>query len=241
MPRLAYDLHIHSCLSPCGNDDMTPADIVGMAALKGLDVIALTDHGSAKNCPALFKCAQEYGITAIAGLEVSTAEEIHVVCLMPNLERALDFGEVIYSKLPPIIDRKGIFGQQLVLDADEKLVERVPHLLSNATSIGFDELYDLVGDYGGLFIPAHIDRPSYSILSQLGYIPPDSRFACAELRDIGKLSKLCEGNPYLNNCNIITSSDAHQLCDINEATNFIEAKSRSVADILDALGQLQVT
>ena len=49
--KLYYDLHLHSCLSPCGSDDMTPADLAAMCALAGLDVVALTDHNTAVTAP----------------------------------------------------------------------------------------------------------------------------------------------------------------------------------------------
>lgn len=107
MPEFAYDLHIHSCLSPCGDEDMTPANIVGMAALKGLDVIALTDHNSCKNCPAIMKAAQEYGISVIPGMELTTMEEVHVLCLFPELSRAMDFDAYVYERLLPFPNREG--------------------------------------------------------------------------------------------------------------------------------------
>ena len=97
MVDLSYDLHIHSCLSPCGDDDMTPGNIVGMAAIKGLDVIAVTDHNSCKNCPAVLKLAQEYGVMAIPGMEINTSEEVHAVCLFPELSQAMDFDAYVLS------------------------------------------------------------------------------------------------------------------------------------------------
>ena len=112
MIPLYYDLHLHSCLSPCGDDDMTPANIVGMAAVKGLDVIALTDHNSCKNCPAAMKHGEEYGVTVIPGMELTTSEEVHVVCLFPELNDALDFDQYVYERILPIKNKKNIFGEQ---------------------------------------------------------------------------------------------------------------------------------
>lgn len=108
MTELAYDLHIHSCLSPCGDDDMTPANIAGMAALKGLDAVALTDHNSCKNCPAFLAAAKEYGIIGIPGMELTTSEEVHAVCLFPELYQAMEFDRFVYSRLIKVKNRPEI-------------------------------------------------------------------------------------------------------------------------------------
>ena len=237
MLRLSYDLHIHSCLSPCAEDDMTPSNIVAMAALKGLDIIAISDHCSARNCPALFELAGQYGIIPIAAMEVSTHEEIHCLCLMPTLESALALDEIVYSRLPAIKDEKGIFGKQIIVDKDENITGNVAHLLWNATTIGFDELYSIVHSLGGILIPAHIDRKSASIISQLGFIPPDSDFTCVEVKDISRIPELASANPILKKMNIITNSDAHSLGDINEAINFINVKSGGIEDIFHAISR----
>ena len=96
MQELFYDLHLHSCLSPCGDDESTPGNIVGMSVVKGLQVIALTDHNTCKNCPAFLKIAADFGITAIPGMELTTAEEVHVVCLFPTLEDAMAFEKPLW-------------------------------------------------------------------------------------------------------------------------------------------------
>lgn len=226
---------MHSCLSPCGDDDMTPSNIVGMAALKGLDVIALTDHSSCKNCPAIMKQADEYGVTVLAGMELTTAEEVHVVCLFPSLEAALAWDSYVYEKLPNFPNSEKIFGKQQVLDENDSIVATEPKLLINATEITFDEVYDLLKGYGGLMLPAHIDKSANSLISNLGFIPPDSKFTCAEVKHIGFLDKLIAANPYLASCNILSDSDAHYLGDISEQTNFLNATSKNPADILKAI------
>ena len=197
MVRLSYDLHIHSCLSPCGDDDMLPSNIVGMAALKELDVIAVTDHNSCLNCPAVMKLAEAYGVTAIPGMELTTAEEVHVVCLFPTLEKALEFSEYVYSKLLPFPNDETVFGKQQIVDEDDNVVGKVENLLINATDIYFYELYDLLKEYDGLMIPAHVDKSANSLLSNLGFIPPDSRFKTAEIKHIGFMEDILEKNPYL--------------------------------------------
>ena len=108
MAALYYDLHIHSCLSPCGNDDMTPYNIVGMAAVKGLDVIAVTDHNTCRNCPAVLAAAKEYGILALCGMELTTSEEVHAVCLFAELSQALAFDAYVYPRILDVKNREDI-------------------------------------------------------------------------------------------------------------------------------------
>ena len=235
MIGLFYDLHMHSCLSPCGDDDMTPGNLVGMAAVKGLDVIALTDHNSCKNCPAAMKHGEEYGVIVIPGMELTTSEEVHVVCLFPTLEDALAFDAYVYEHLLPVKNKEHIFGKQQIMNEYDQEIGRVEYLLINATDISFDAAYDLVASYNGIAYPAHIDKSTTSLLSNLGFIPPDSKFKCAEVKNLENLHRLKRENPYLNGCKIVSSSDAHYLWDINEANLQIFAESKEIKDILKAL------
>lgn len=237
MLSLSYDLHLHSCLSPCGDVDMTPSNIVGMAIVKGLDVIALTDHNSCRNCEAALEVANEYGITLICGMELTTEEEVHVVCLFPTLEKAMAWDKFVYSRLIKVPNKPEIFGEQCVLSSNDKIIAHEPFLLINATTIMFEEAFGLVREYGGIAFPAHIDKNANSLFSNLGFIPPNSTFKCVELKNIEKFTSLSEsnGNEYLNKCRVITNSDAHYLCDINEPVNYLHAESKSVKDILTAL------
>lgn len=237
MLKLYYDLHIHSCLSPCGDDDMLPSNIVGMAALKGLDVIALADHNSCKNCPAVMELAKEYGITAIPGMELTTSEEVHVVCLFPSLENAMNFDSFVHKKLPQIKNDEKIFGKQQICDKDDNITGTEEFLLINATEINFDEVFDVVSEFGGIMIPAHIDKSANSLISNLGFIPPDSKFTCAEVKHTGFLDKLCEQHSFLKNCKIISDSDAHYLENINEPAHYIYSETKEITDILNALKQ----
>ncbi len=235
MIPLYYDLHIHSCLSPCGDDDMTPANIAGMAAVKGLDVIALTDHNSCKNCPAILKHGEEYGITVIPGMELTTAEEVHVVCLFPALGDAMAFDGYVYERLLPIKNREDIFGKQQIMDADDQVTGNVERLLIGATDISFDQVFGLVEAYRGIAYPAHIDKSTTSLLSNLGFVPPDSSFTCAEISTFDHLHQIQKEHPYFLQCKMLSSSDAHYLEDIREPDYQIYAKSRAAKDILEGL------
>ena len=235
MIPLFYDLHIHSCLSPCGDSDMTPANIAGMAAVKGLDVIALTDHNSCRNCAAAMAAGREYGVTVIPGMELTTQEEVHVVCLFPELKAALEFDAMVYARLQRIENKPEIFGEQLLYNEQDTIIGREPYLLINATDITFDEVSDRTAEYGGIMIPAHIDKNANSLIANLGFIPPDSRFTCAELKNMSNLHRLRREHPYLNGCKIITNSDAHYLEQINEPIHTLYAEECSIRSVLDAL------
>lgn len=238
MHKLSYDLHIHSCLSPCGDEDMTPANIVGMAALKELDIIAVTDHNSCKNCPAVLALAEQYRIIALPGMELCTLEEIHVLCLFAELSDAMRFDEYVSSKLIKVPNNEKIFGKQEIYNAEDEKTGEEPYLLINAADIPFDVLGALMKEYHGVYIPAHMDKSSNSLLSNLGFIPPDADFATAELADPSRLDKLAVFNPYLKQCNIITNSDAHNLETINEPVYFLDCIGRNRNDIINALSEI---
>ena len=177
MRKYYYDLHTHSCLSPCGSEENTPTNIAGMAKLAGLDIIALTDHNSSKNCPAFFEAARAYGIVPVAGMELTTSEDIHAVCLFENLEDAMRFDREIDSRRMKIPNRPDIFGEQVILDSDENVIGRVDSLLTVATDISIDGLREITECFNGVCYPAHIDRDANGIIAVLGTIPEDANFA----------------------------------------------------------------
>lgn len=214
---------------------MTPANIAGMAAVKGLDVIALTDHNTSKNCPAFLKMAESFGVIAIPGMELCTSEDVHVVCLFPDLYAAMDFDAYVYDKMFKIKNKEAIFGEQLLYNEKDEIIGHEPNLLLANAAIHFEEVFDLTEERGGIMIPAHIDKSANSLISNLGFVPPDSRFLCAELKNLSNLSRLRAENPYLEACQIITNSDAHYLEHIHEPVNFLEASGKRIPDILSAL------
>lgn len=220
MSRYYYDLHIHSCLSPCGDNDNTPNNIVGMGVLAGLQVMALTDHNTCKNCPAFFTAAKKQGIIPIAGMELTTAEEIHMVCLFPTLEDAMAFDKEVETRRVLIPNRKDIFGEQWILDGDDNLIGEEPFLLSNATTISLEESVPLAEKYHGVCFPAHIDREANGILAVLGSFPPSPQFSCVELHDGAKATELAARMP--KDVKTVVGSDAHYLWDIRDKDRFID-------------------
>lgn len=233
--NLFYDLHLHSCLSPCGSEDMTPYNIVGMAALKGLDVIAVTDHNSCKNCPAVLSAAEEYEMLAIPGMELTTSEEVHAVCLFQDLKAAMEFDAFVSNKLLPVKNRECIFGKQEIYNCHDQVCGHVENLLINSTEISFDRLWDLVRSYNGVMFPAHIDKTSNSLISNLGFIPECSKFRTAELKDLSLLHTIKKKNPYLKCCIILNNSDAHYLEDIREPYLTLNVKERTAEAVVNAL------
>ncbi len=238
MIPLFYDLHLHSCLSPCGDDDMTPSNIVGMSALKGLDVIAITDHNSCKNCAAAISCGGTYGITVIPGMELCTCEEVHVLCLFPTLDNALAFDTYVSNHLPSIPNQVQLFGKQQIYNENDVITGTVDHLLINATDIPFYKVSTVISRFHGIWIPAHIDKKTTSVISNLGFIPSDSTFSCFELHDMTQQYRLKKDNPYLNSCNIICNSDAHYLSDIHEPQYQLHASSNTPQDVLISLTKM---
>ncbi len=219
MTEYFYDLHIHSALSPCADNDMTPNNIAGMAAIKGLSVLALTDHNSAKNCPAFFEACRRQGIIAIAGMELSTAEDIHLVCLFPELDAAMRFDAEIEKHLMPIANRTDIFGEQLILDGEDEPIGEFGTLLISATDLPIDEAIAIAKSYGAHVHPAHIDRESNGIVAILGDIPSEYGFKVFELRERESLQGLLPTVEELSERNVLVCSDAHHLWDISEAEN----------------------
>ena len=237
--RYSYDLHNHSCLSPCADNDSTPNNIAGMAYLSGIKIVALTDHNSAKNCPAFFEAAKRYGIIPIAGMELTTSEDIHLVCLFEEIDSALNFDQYLQQRRVLIKNRTDIFGDQLILDGNDEVIGKDEHLLPNATTISLDEAPELVKSYGGICYPAHIDRDANGIIAILGTIPPTPIFSCFEVRDADTITEYKEKYG-LSNKLFVANSDSHYLTDINETNNFFEldVASDSPDEIRKALFKL---
>lgn len=221
MAKFYYDLHTHSCLSPCGDDDNTPNNIAGMAALSELNIVALTDHNSAKNCPAFYTAAEKYGIIPVAGMELTTAEDIHVVCLFENLSDALKFDEYVENNRFLIKNKPEFFGEQLILDGDDNVIGKEPNLLTNASFISIMDVKSVVEGFNGVAYPAHIDRDSNGIIAILGNIPPDTDFDYFELHDSEKIDEYSK-KYNIDKSKFIVDSDAHYLTSIKDKENFFE-------------------
>lgn len=222
MNRYYYDFHIHSCLSPCADDDMTPNNIAGMASLAGLQIVALTDHNTSKNCPAFFEAAKKNGIIPIAGMELTTAEDIHVVCLFPDLKESDEFDRYVSLHRMKVPNRPDIFGEQLIMNGSDEIIGRDEFYLPAATDIMIDDVPALVKAFGGVCWPAHVDRDANGIIAALGTFPDIKGFSCAEFYDSEKTESYLLLYPELKKRRHIISSDAHYLWDIRDKSAYLE-------------------
>ncbi|MDR1307255.1 MAG: PHP domain-containing protein [Treponema sp.] len=208
---LLADLHNHSCLSPCGSLDLSPRVLAEAAAARGVQVLALTDHNTSRNCPAFAFHCRRLGIIPLYGLEVTTQEEIHMVTLFASLKAALEFGDYIYSIITPFPNDPEKTGDQVYVDADDNIEGELEYFLPSAADIGVDALGARAAGYAGFVIPAHVDRPAFSMSSQLGVVVPGP-WAAVECVRIPPLSEM--GNPASPPLDtlgfpLVTASDAH--------------------------------
>jgi len=230
-----YDLHIHSCLSPCGDMDMTPYNLVNMSALNGIEVIALTDHNTSKNCPAAMKAGEEAGVLVIPGMELTTAEEAHIVCLFDDVDKALAFSDYVYEKLPDVKNKSEVFGQQIIMDHEDRALGSLDKLLITATTISVMDVERIVKEHDGFCFPAHIDRNSYSIISSLGDIPPECGFITAEISKSGDDLALMDTHPILKDMRIVHSSDAHYLTDLADPIHKLNVSEATAKAVIESL------
>ncbi|MDR1570003.1 MAG: hypothetical protein LBS72_05895 [Oscillospiraceae bacterium] len=228
--KVPVDLHIHSCLSPCANDDMTPGNIAGMAALAGIRILAVTDHNCALNLPACEIAAQALGLQLLPGLEVTTREEAHCLCYFTTVENALNFGERIEAALGDAMNLPRLFGNQYVMNAADIITASVPKLLIQSTKLTLDELDSLARAHGGLLVPAHINRGSNGLLQCLGFLPDSPRFAALEVSPTAP-APLCD----LRGHHILNSSDAHRLDAILEPAQYLELAEATTAALFDLM------
>ena len=220
--NIAVDLHMHSCLSPCGDELMTPNNIVNMALIKQLDAIAVCDHNTARQLPAVAAVAEEAGLTLLPGIEITTAEEVHLLSYFSTVEAALEFSDYIYAHLPPIPNRAEFFGVQQLMDAEDEPTGEEPRLLLTALDLTLGELTRDINAAGGLAVPAHINRGSNGLLIALGLLPTDARFAALELSNASP-APACDLGAY----KLLYSSDAHYLENISEREHFLNVPDGS--------------
>lgn len=226
---VTYDLHIHSVLSPCGSEDMTPNNIVNMARLKELEVITVTDHNSAENAPAIERLAMDAGLVFVPGVEMTTAEEVHVLAYFGSAREAVAFGRLIYSLLPDIPNNEALFGPQWIMNEYDERVGLREKLLIGALPYDFSACCSLAREHGGVVVPAHVNKKTNSVLGNLGFFPDDCQFGTIEVRPELATDRV---PPHFRR---ISSSDAHYLEFISEPDWKLEVSSCSARGVLEAL------
>ncbi len=229
---LKADLHIHTCLSPCTELDMSPQEILAAAQKKGMDIIGICDHNSSENSPAVVTAAQKMPISVIPGLEVTSQEEVHILALFDTVERALNLQEQVYENLPGENDEKA-FGRQVVVNEKEEVEGFSNRLLIGATTIPLEEVIRLIHSFGGIAIASHIDREAFSIIGQLGFIPKNLALDALEISPRMSFEEAIK--TYVYDYPITCSSDAHYPDDIGKGYTSFLLEEGSLAEIKKAL------
>ncbi|MEJ5360162.1 MAG: PHP domain-containing protein [Desulfobacterales bacterium] len=234
LQTFAADLHIHSCLSPCGEWEMSPARIIRRAREAGLDLIAVCDHNSCENAGALQRAGRREGVTVLAGLEVCSREEVHVLALFPELDAGLALQAWVYEGLEGE-NRPELFGWQVVADENDEVLGENPRLLIGATRWGLAEIVRRTRGLSGLTIAAHVDRPAHGILNQLGFIPQEPAFDAVEVSWRVPRGEARSRFPAIGALPCITASDAHTLADIGRARMRLRLAAPSLEELRLAL------
>jgi predicted metal-dependent phosphoesterase TrpH len=224
------DMHIHTCLSPCADLEMSPMNIVKEAKRKGLDIIGICDHNSAENFPAVEKTGKNVGLKVIGGIEITSREEVHVLGLFENEEDLFFMQEAVYSKLHGINDEKR-YGLQVVANENDEVLSFNNRLLIGATELSIEEVVDLIHKYNGIAIAAHVDRDGFSIIANLGFIPEGLELDALEIIDAEKRDNINTGKNFV----FISSSDAHFINDIGKRYTCFLMKEHTFEEIRKCL------
>ncbi|HRW63573.1 MAG TPA: PHP domain-containing protein [Bacteroidales bacterium] len=229
------DLHTHTVLSPCGDLEMSPANIVMQAKKKGIEILGITDHNSTKNCKVVEQVAKESGIFILKGVEITTKEEAHCLAFFEKDEELDEFQDYLDRHITKIKNDVKKFGYQVVVDEEENITEQIDWLLISALDVGIQEIEKQVHKLNGLFIPAHIDRARNSLLSQLGFVPADLNADALEISKNTKKNEFLIQNNYLADYCFIQSSDAHFVNNIGDVSTLFRLKEKSFEEIRMAL------
>jgi 3',5'-nucleoside bisphosphate phosphatase len=235
MRSFRADLHVHTVLSPCGDLEMSPVNIVEAAARNKVDILGIADHNSTLNAVLVQKLAAKKGIFTLCGAEVTTREETHCLAFFENIDSLAAFQQYLEDHLPPIKNNPDKFGYQVVVDEQEQIIRQVEYLLISALDQTIDQVQQKVHSLGGLFIPAHIDRPRYSLTSQLGFVPPGIKADALEVSKHASPREMLQRFPYLEDYAFISSSDAHFPNQLGERVTIFQMETASFTEIKLAL------
>jgi 3',5'-nucleoside bisphosphate phosphatase len=235
MNQYRADLHIHSVLSPCGDLNMSPSKIIEEALRKKIDILGISDHNSTYHCRLMTELGKQAGILVLPGVEINTKEEIHCLAFFENADISDEFQKFLEERLPNIPNNKKLFGEQLVVNKDEQIITEVETLLISAINADIFEVSEVVHNLGGVFIPAHIDRPYNSLLSQLGIIPEGLKFDALEVSSMNPVAAYLKRFPELMNYTVISNSDAHLIENIGRTTTLIKINDCNFKEFVMAL------
>ena len=230
------DLHIHTCLSPCAQSDMLPTTIIKQARDKNVDVVGICDHNSAENVLAVRKAGEKEGVQVLGGMEISSSEEVHILAFFDDDGALLEMQNIVYENLSGENDEK-YFGEQLIVDEYDKIIGSTNKLLIGSTSLGIDRIVELVHSLGGLAVASHVDRDSFSIITQLGFIPKELPLDALELSWRCELSEVNNYESY--GLPLVKFSDAHFLSDIGKAVTTFSLSAPSFSEVVMAFQNVE--
>jgi PHP family Zn ribbon phosphoesterase len=228
------DLHLHTVLSPCAEVEMIPPLLVRRALELGLGLIAVTDHNSAQNCAAMVEAAGGSGLAILPGMETQTAEDVHVLCLFDTVEQALAWQEVVFAHLPGRLNPEAVLGAQYVVDAEGEYVGTEERLLLTGADLSLEDVVRRVGALGGLAIPAHVDRPAFSLLASLGFVPAGLDVPALEIFRMTEPAAFRARHPDLASWPLLRGSDAHRLAEMRVSLR-LGSEALTVAGLRRAL------
>jgi PHP family Zn ribbon phosphoesterase len=232
LKEFKMDLHIHTCLSPCADLEMLPTAIIKRAKERNLDEVGICDHNSAENVMAVRKAGEREGVQVLGGMEIASSEEVHVLAFFDDDRALSEMQNIVYENLSGE-NNEGYFGEQLIVDEQDRIVGSTEKLLIGATSLGIDRVVELVHSLGGLAIASHVDRPSFSIIAQLGFVPKELSLDALELSWKCELTEVSNYETY--GLPLVKSSDAHFLSDVGRAVTRFSLNVPSFPEVAMAL------
>ncbi len=235
MKTYKADLHVHTVLSPCADLEMGPKNIIQQAVHKKIDILGITDHNSTKQLPVMKQLADENGITLFYGVEVNTAEEVHCLAFFESYVLCQEFQKFLENHYRGITNKPRRFGDQVVVNAHEMIIEEVSELLIASISATINQVEKQVHELNGIFIPAHIDRRGNGILSQLGFIPGNLTVDAVELSKNQRVTPFLEEHPELKEYTFVQNSDAHYIENIGDAFTTFKLNAPTLAELKLAL------
>lgn len=238
LQRIRADLHVHTCLSPCGELEMSPRKIVAKCMEEGLNAIAVCDHNTAENVIAVIRAARGQDLTVMPGMEIATSEEVHILGLFDEIEQALTLQGKVYGHMLPGKNDEDLFGIQVVSNEFDEVEEIVDRFLIGGTTLPIETVVETIHDLGGLAIASHIDREVNSLLGQLGFIPENLAVDALEVSALGNAESIKQ-IPGVDRYPIVRSSDAHRLSEIGRATTVFEVERLTIAEMRLAFMQME--
>lgn len=235
MKTFRTDLHIHTLLSPCGDLEMSPANIVSLACQRGLDVIGITDHNTTKQCELVWKLAQKTNLTVFPGCEMTSREEVHCLGLFEDFDALRIFQDFLDQHLTIIPHNAELFGYQVLVDENEDILEKLDYYLGASLDVSIEEVEQKVHELSGIFIPAHVDRPRNSLFSQLGFFPPELKVDALQISKLAEEESIRDKYKISQDIAIVRFSDAHFPADFGKIYTNFEMENTTFPEIKKAL------